>query len=51
MAEPTGDEHVPARRAAAVPCEAGPPLGTEETAEAGTGTERRDAREGRSRTR
>ena len=45
MAVPTGDEHTRARRAAAVSCEAGPPLGPEETAEAGIGTERRDARE------
>ena len=45
MAQPTRDEHLPARRAATVPCEAGPQLGTEQRAEAGTGTERRDARE------
>ena len=36
---------LPARRAAAVSCEAGPQLGTEQTAEAGTGTEHRDGRE------
>ena len=45
MAQPTGDEHGPARRAAAVSCEAGPQLGAEETAEAGIGTECRDAGE------
>ncbi len=45
MAQPTGDEHLPARRVAAVSCAACPQLGTEETAEAGIGTGHRDARE------
>jgi signal transduction histidine kinase/CheY-like chemotaxis protein len=44
MAQPTGDEPVTARRAAAVSCEAGPQLGTGETAEAGIDAEHRDAR-------
>ncbi len=44
MAQPTGDEQVTARRAAAVSCAAGPQLGTGETAEAGIDAERRDAR-------